>query len=160
MNLQLPGDDLNLIKPKNVVVAFVAKLLLHKKNIGRQSCNNDDLLVYSQHLENLHSGFIERFQNILKLEIPDWVLDPFSNVNIEISPQLGEELIELTTNEEIKIKYKNDNTKLNPGLWSIVERFLIAFPASYLCGFSAVTMLLAKKRNQLQVTKRGDLRLF
>ncbi|KAH1028848.1 hypothetical protein HUJ05_002172 [Dendroctonus ponderosae] len=111
MNLQLPGDDLNLIKPKNVVVAFVAKLLLHKKNIGRQSCNNDDLLVYSQHLENLHSGFIERFQNILKLEIPDWVLDPFSNVNIEISPQLGEELIELTTNEEIKIKYKNDNTK-------------------------------------------------
>ncbi|GBP24961.1 Protein ZBED8 [Eumeta japonica] len=41
------------------------------------SCNNDDLLVYCQHLENLHSDFIERFQDILKLEIPDWVLDPF-----------------------------------------------------------------------------------
>ncbi|GBP55255.1 hypothetical protein EVAR_24451_1 [Eumeta japonica] len=71
------------------------------------SCNNDNLLVYCQHLENLHSNFIERFQDILKLEIPDWVLDPFSNVNIAISPQLEEELIELTTNEEIKIKYKN-----------------------------------------------------
>ncbi|GBP36287.1 SCAN domain-containing protein 3 [Eumeta japonica] len=30
MNLQLQGDDLNLIKPKNVVAAFVAKLLLYK----------------------------------------------------------------------------------------------------------------------------------
>ncbi|XP_075213736.1 protein FAM200A-like [Lycorma delicatula] len=181
MNLQLQGDDLNLIKTKNVVAAFVAKLLLHKKNIGRRefhnfpnlsvSCNNDDLLVYYQHLENLHSDFIERFQDILKLEIPDWVLDPFSNVNIAISPQLEEELIELTTNEEIKIKYKNGYQQfwlqksipqLYPGLLSIVERFLKAFPSSYLCerGFSAVTTLLTKKRNHLQVTKRGDLRLF
>ncbi|GBP62116.1 hypothetical protein EVAR_46085_1 [Eumeta japonica] len=96
------------------------------------SCKNDDLLVYRQHLENLHSDFIERFQDILKLEIPDWVLDPFSNVNIAMSPQLEEELIELTTNEEIKIKYKNDYQQFwlqksipqwYPGLWSIVERF-------------------------------------
>lgn len=105
------------------------------------------------------------------MEIPDRVLDPFSNVNIAISPQLEEELIELTTNEEIKIKYKNGYQQfwlqksipqLYPGLWSIVERFLIAFPSSYLCerGFSAVTTLLTKKRNHLQVTKRGDLRLF
>lgn len=181
MNLQLQGDDLNLIKTKNIVAAFVAKLLLHKKNIGRRefhnfpnlsvSCNNDDLLVYCQHLENLHSDFIERFQDILKLEIPDWVLDPFSNVNIAISPQLEEELIELTTNEEIKIKFKNGYQQfwlqksipqLYPGLWSIVQQFLISFPSSYLCerGFSAVTTLLTKKRNHLQVTKRGDLRLF
>lgn len=181
MNLQLQGDDLNLIKTKNVVAAFVTKLLLHKKNIGRRefhnfpnlsvSCNNDALLVYCQHLENLHSDFIERFQDILKLEIPDWVLDPFSNVNIAISPQLEEELIELTTNEEIKIKYKNGYQQfwlqksipqLYPGLWSIVERFLIAFPSSYLCerGFSAVTTLLTKKRNHLQAAKPGDLRLF
>ncbi|GBP24959.1 Protein ZBED8 [Eumeta japonica] len=71
MNLQLQGDDLNLIKPKNIVAAFVAKLLLHKKNIGKRefhnfpnlsvSCNNDDLLVYCLHLENLHSANIERF---------------------------------------------------------------------------------------------------
>ncbi|GBP39066.1 Protein ZBED8 [Eumeta japonica] len=91
MNLQHQGDDLNLIKPKNVVAAFVAKLFLHKKNIGRRefhnfpnlsvTCDNDDLLVYCQHLENLHSDFIERFQDILKLEISDGVLDPFSNVN-------------------------------------------------------------------------------
>lgn len=160
VNLQLQGDDLNLIKTKNVIAAFVAKLLLYKNNIGRRefrnfpnlsavSFNNDDLLVYCQHLENLHSDFAERFQDILKLEIPDWVLDPFSNVNTAGSPQLEEELIELITNEEIKIKFKNGYQEfwlqkpipqLYPGLWSIVQRFLIAFPSSYLCerGFSAV----------------------
>ena len=102
---------MNLIKTKNVIAAFVAKLLLYKNNIGRRefhkfpnlsavSFNNDDLLVYCQHLENLHSDFTERFQDILKLEIPDWVLDPFANINTAGSPQLEEELIELITNEE------------------------------------------------------------
>ncbi|XP_045506308.1 SCAN domain-containing protein 3-like [Colias croceus] len=88
-----------------------------------------------------------------------------------MSPQLQEELIELTTNEETKIKFKNGYQEfwlqkpipqLYPGLWSIVQRFLIAFPSSYLCelGFSAVATLLTKKRNRLRVTERGDLRLF
>ncbi|KAK9880326.1 hypothetical protein WA026_010207 [Henosepilachna vigintioctopunctata] len=35
-----------------------------------------------------------------ELGIPDWVLDPFSHVKIAMSPQLEEEHIELTTNEE------------------------------------------------------------
>lgn len=183
VNLQLQGDDLNLIKTKNVVAAFIAKLLLHKKNIGRREFhnfpnlsvvpfNNDDLFVYCQHLEDLHNDFKERFQDITKLEIPDWVLDPFSNnANTALSSQLEEELIELTTNEELKIKFKNGYQEfwlqkiiqqLYPGLWSIVQRFLIAFPSSYLCerGFSAVATLLTKKRNRLHITDRGDLRLF
>ena len=61
--------------------------------------------------------------------IPDWVLDPFSNVITAGSSQL-EELIKLTTNEELKIKFKNGYkefwlpkpiSKLYPGLWSIVQ---------------------------------------
>ena len=44
----------------------------------------------------------------------------------------------------------------------MVQKFLIAFPSSYLAerGFSAVANLLSKKRNRLHVTERGDLRLF
>ncbi|KAJ8734763.1 hypothetical protein PYW08_014013 [Mythimna loreyi] len=181
MNLQLQGDKLNLITTKNVVAAFAAKLLLHKKDLGRRefhnfpnlsvSCSNDELFAYFQHLENLNIDFTERYQDIFNLEIPDWVLDPFSNVNTAMSPQLEEELIELTTNEEIKIKFNNGYQEfwlqkqipqLYPGLWSIVQRFLIAFQSSYLyeLGFSAVTTLLTKKRNRLLVTERGDLRLF
>ena len=82
-------------------------------------------------------------------------------------------LQELTvlSNEELKIKLKNGYQKfwlqksisqLCPGLWSIVQRFLIAFPSSYLAerGFSAVAPLVTKKRNRLHVTERGDLWLF
>ncbi|CAG9786987.1 unnamed protein product [Diatraea saccharalis] len=118
VNLQLQGDDLNLIKTKNSIAAFLSKLLLYKRNIGRRefnnfpnlsrvSFNNEDLLVYCQHLENLHRDFKEGFQDVLNMDIPDWVLDPFSNVNTTGSSQLEEELIELTTNEELKIKFKN-----------------------------------------------------
>ncbi|GFQ78049.1 SCAN domain-containing protein 3 [Trichonephila clavata] len=86
--LQLRGDDLNLIKTKYSVAAFVSKLLLYKRNFGRREFNNfpylsavsfkhDDLLLYCQHLENIHSDFKERFQDILNMDIPDWVLEPF-----------------------------------------------------------------------------------
>lgn len=182
VNLQLQGDDLNLIKTKNTVAAFVSKLQLYRRQIGRRDFNNfsnlsaisfkpDDLLVYCQHLENLHCDFKERFQDILNMHIPDWVLDPYSNVNTAGSSQLEEELIELTTNEELKYKFKSGYqefwlqklmSQLYPGLWSIVQRFLIAFPSSYLAerGFSAVATLVTKKRNRLNVTERGDLRLF
>ncbi|CAH1102124.1 unnamed protein product [Psylliodes chrysocephalus] len=128
--------------------------------------NNDDLLVYCQYLENIHAYFKEQFQDILS--IIAWVLDPFSNVDTAGSSQLEEELIELTTNEELKNKFKNalhefwlQNliTQLYPGLWSTVQRFLISFSSSYLSqrGFSAVTTLLTKKRNWLHITERGDL---
>ena len=63
-DLQLQGDNLNLIKTKNVIAGFVAKLLLYKNNIGRHefhnfanlsavSLNNDDLLLYCKHFENI-----------------------------------------------------------------------------------------------------------
>ncbi|KFM67243.1 SCAN domain-containing protein 3, partial [Stegodyphus mimosarum] len=163
VNLQLQGEDLNLIKTKNSIAAFVSKLLLYKRNIGRRefhtfpclsavSFKHDDLLVYCQHLENLYNDFKERFEDILNMDIPDWVLDPFSNVNTAGPSQLEEELIELTTNEELKIKFKNGYqefwlqksiSQLYPRLWSIVQRFLLAFPSSYLAerGFSAVATL-------------------
>ena len=40
-------------------------------------------------------------------------------------------------------------------------KLLLPFPSSYLaeCGFSAVNDLLLKKRNRLDITRRGDLRL-
>ena len=40
--------------------------------------------------------------------------------------------------------------------------FFIAFPTSYLVerGFSAVAQILGKQRQKLDITERGDLRLF
>ncbi|GFV82822.1 uncharacterized protein TNCV_4147901 [Trichonephila clavipes] len=55
--------------------------------------------------------------------------------------------------EETEIKYPN-STKC-------AKKLLLPFPSSFLaeCGFSAVNDLLIKKRNQLDLTQRGDLRL-
>lgn len=106
------------------------------------------------------------------MDIPYWVLDPFSNVITAESSQLKEELLELTTNEEIKLNIrmaiknfgcKNQSyVQVYPGLWSIVKCFLIEFLSSYLSerGLSAVATLLTKKGNRLLVIKRGNLRLF
>lgn len=181
VNLQLQGDELNLIKTKNVIAAFVGKLLLFKRNLGRGeflnfptlsalSVGKEDLMTYCQHLGALHVDFTERFQDILNMSIPSWILDPFENAGTAESSNLEEELIELTTNEELKVKFRNGYQEfwlqksistLHPGLWEIVQKFLIAFPSSYLVerGFSAVANLLSKKRNRLQITEREDLRL-
>ncbi|XP_053159163.1 LOW QUALITY PROTEIN: protein ZBED8 [Hemicordylus capensis] len=182
MNLQLQGDDLNLIKTKNVISALVGKLQIHKRNLGRGEFihfpnlstvekNDEDLLEYCQHLETLELDFKKRFQDILKMDVPDWLLDPFSCEISEASPNLEEELIELRTNEELKFKFKSGYQQfwlqkqipeLYPGLWTIVQKLLIAFPSSYLVerGFSAVTTLITKKRNRLQIANCGDLRML
>jgi hypothetical protein len=163
VNLQLQGDELNLIKTKNVIAAFVRKLLLFKRNLSRG-------VHYCQHLDVLHADFTERFQDILNMNIPSWVLDPFANGDTAAS-NLEEELIELTSNEELKVKFKSGYQEfwlqksiptLYPGLWATVQKFLIAFSSSYLAerGFSAVANLLSKKRNTLHITERGDLRLM
>jgi len=107
-------------------------------------------------LEKLHNDFKEQFQDILNMKIPDWIFDPFSNMITAHLSQLKEELLELTTNQEIKFKFKNGYhefwlkkpiPQLYPEIWSIVQRFLIPFPSSYLSehGFSAVATLLTKK---------------
>ncbi|XP_025406676.1 SCAN domain-containing protein 3-like [Sipha flava] len=186
INLQLQGDELNLITSKSVISAFQKKLTLWKTNFGRQEFSQfpvladlhknseisfDYIQVYCQHLESLHMDFSERFKDILSLEVPQWVMNPF--INIETAEiQIQEELIELSTDETLKSSFKGSDRltefwlKTNivhnyPGLWSLVKKFLIAFPSSYLVerGFSTVTDLITKKRNRLDIVTRGDLRL-
>lgn len=82
MNLQLQGDDLNLIKAKATISAFVSKLTLYKQNLGRRQfyqfqnlssveTDDDDILAYCQHLEALKEDFKNRFQDVLNMIIPD-----------------------------------------------------------------------------------------
>ena len=112
-NLQLQGYELNLLKTKSVLSVFMTKLLVYKRNIGRGEFSqfpnlsgtekkDSDILSYCEHLDALHSDFNKRFDDILKMNIPDWILDPFLSANTEDSPQLQEELMEVTTNDELK----------------------------------------------------------
>jgi hypothetical protein len=180
VNLQLQGDNLNLIKTKSIISAFLARIKIMKQNIGRyefsqfpnlspEICQEDDVLIYVQHLDSLYSDFETRYEDILTLVIPQWIIDPFGEIE-EMDVTLQKELIGVSTNEELKVQFRRgyqqfwlqkDIPATYPNLWIVVRKFLIAFPSSYLVerGFSAVMNLITKKRNKLDIINRGDLRL-
>ncbi|CAH1954241.1 unnamed protein product [Acanthoscelides obtectus] len=180
VNLQLQGDSLNLIKTKSILSEFLDRVKLMMQNIGRgefsqfpnlsqTSCQEDDVSTYVQHLNALYSDFESRFEDILTMVIPPLIINPLGDIE-ETNVIIQEELTELSTNEELKVQFKNgyqqfwlQNNKpvTYPVLWNIARKFLISFPSSYLVerGFSAVTNLLTKERNRLDIISRGDLRL-
>ncbi|KRY23859.1 SCAN domain-containing protein 3 [Trichinella patagoniensis] len=185
LNLQLQGSELNLIKMRSLISPFISKLGMFKRSLGRREfyqfssvaalrengeVHNDDIQIYCDHLDVLQKDMQERFQDILKMKILNWVINLFSNTD-KIEMELKKGLIDLQTNEELKPKFKNGHhslwlqkqvSDLYPGLWRMIRKFPLAFPSSYLVerGFSVVTDFLTKKRNRLQIDKRGDLRLF
>lgn len=90
VNLQLQGDSLNLIKTKSILSAFLARDKLMKQNIGRgefsqfpnlsqTSCQEDDVSTYVQHLNALYSDFESRFEDILTMVIPPWIINPYGD---------------------------------------------------------------------------------
>ncbi|XP_034274523.1 protein FAM200A-like [Pantherophis guttatus] len=121
-------------------------------------------------LDMLHKDMSERYQGLLLMEIPDWVINPFSDTE-EDGVVEEEQLIELQNDIELKPKFKKLyqefwlQKKISdryPALWTVVKKLLVAFATSYLVehGFSVVIQLLSKQRNRLQITECGDLRLL
>ncbi|CAH1985041.1 unnamed protein product [Acanthoscelides obtectus] len=117
VNLQLQGDSLNLIKTKSILSAFLARVKLMKQNIGRgefsqfpnlsqTSCQEDDVSTYVQHLNAVYSDFESRFEDILTMVIPPWIINPYGDIE-ETNVIIQEELTELSTNEELKVQFKN-----------------------------------------------------
>lgn len=111
-----------------------------------------------------------RFEDLLLMEIPHWVVDPFGVNAIEVDISLQEYLIDLQSNMTAKTIFKivkqnlwinSDIIEMFPQLCKQAELFVVAFPTSYLveCGFSRLSNMLSKARNRLDITKRGDLRL-
>ncbi len=132
---------------------------------------DNDIVVYCAHLAELHRDMSVRFNDLFSLEIPCWVIDPFTEPSTEVPTHLEEELVSLQNDEDLKPKFKTSYQafwmqtaipKRYPTLWKDIKLFFIAFPTSYLVerGFSAVSRLLTKQRNKLNITERGDLRLF
>ncbi|CAK9819085.1 hypothetical protein ANTQUA_LOCUS10040 [Anthophora quadrimaculata] len=62
-----------------------------------------------------------------------WILDPFSSVNTEEFPQLQEELMGVTTNDELKFKFKSGYQQFwlqkeiptaYSKIWAVIQKFL------------------------------------
>ncbi|KFD51850.1 hypothetical protein M513_07179 [Trichuris suis] len=167
MNKQLLTEDLNLIKTKSVISAFMSKLLLFKRRFAMgELCPFQNLVdvkkeeVYREHLQALHNDFASRFEDILSVVISDWVINPFASIeDEEISLQL--ELLDLQT-----------KAQASRGLPAVLAAKTNSSPVSHCAGRGekmappvfrhhvyVVTDLITKKRNRLQLVKRGDLRL-
>ncbi|KFD51346.1 hypothetical protein M513_07751 [Trichuris suis] len=115
MKKQLLTEDLNLIKTKSVVSAFLSKLLLFKRRFAMgELCQfqnlievrkggqaSDDVELHRKHLQALHDDVGCHFEDILSTVILEWVINPFTNVEDEkISLQI--ELLDLQSNAELK----------------------------------------------------------
>ncbi|KHJ43199.1 hypothetical protein D918_06766, partial [Trichuris suis] len=100
MNKQLQSNELNLIKMKAVISAFLSKLMLLKCNFASgEFCQFPRL---GKHLEMLQEDFLRRFDDVLSLVVPNWELDSFIANPLNVDIYLQEELIDLQSNEEIK----------------------------------------------------------
>ena len=129
-------------------------------------------VAYCEHLEVLKDDMIKRFTDLLELETPDWIIDPFSVDIDEVSLELQEELSDMHNDCVKKVRFKmmgyerfwqgmSVRNKF-PNMWKVAKLLTLAFPTSYLVerGFSAVIQLLTKQRNKLDIPKSGDLRLL
>lgn len=183
LNLQLQGNNFSLIQAKNSISCFMSKIKLYKLNLGRKELSqfpsmksiadtytDDDFRSYCAHLQQLHEDFEIRFKDLIELNIPDWIRNPFACKPEDQKVYLQETLIELQCDQEEKMIFENQGLSEMwlhcsfkfPLLWNEAELFILAFPTSYMVekGFSSVSQILATSRNRLDVLQRGDLRLL
>nr|CAH7716686.1 unnamed protein product [Callosobruchus chinensis] len=73
---------------------------------------------------------------------------------------IQEELTELSTNEELKQFWLQNNIPLNVGIMEYSEEIFNFLSIVIRRGFSAVTNLLTKKRNRLDIISQRDLKLM
>ncbi|GBP27202.1 Zinc finger MYM-type protein 6 [Eumeta japonica] len=104
----------------------------------------------------------QRFEDILSMEIPPWIISPFDETEVE-NVILQEELLELSTNEELKVTFKRGYQKFwlqaeisekYPELWGIEQKLLIAFPSSYLVEKGTNTVVSVFPSDRLMKTLR------
>ena len=118
----------------------------------------------------LMNDFNQRFYDLKAMEFPSWLTQPLLSDLSAVSEQYQQELCELQQDESVKTLFKikgslmwlsQECKKKYPRCAALASQKLISFPSSYLveCGFSVVADLLHAKRNQLEITKLGDLRL-
>lgn len=69
------------------------------------NCRDDDISAYVQHLNILHIDFKIRFEDILTMEIPQRIINQYSD--IKESDIVLQELIGISTNEELKVQFRN-----------------------------------------------------
>ncbi|XP_026475534.1 protein ZBED8-like [Ctenocephalides felis] len=182
LNKQLQGPNKTLVDAKAKIFGFITNIELYIKQVGNrnfeqfhwlQKCKatSNALLVMTNHLDKVSVDMKERFSDLKQIDFPAWMLQPVIVDLTDISDmQYQEELAEFQNNESANTLFNRKGAMLwlcqeieakYPKITKCTRKLFLPFPTSYLveCGFSAVNDLLIKKRNRLDITERGDLRL-
>jgi hypothetical protein len=96
VNIRLQGNKMNFNKAKGIISLFIAKFDIIKVNIGRkeliqfptlEKCSvsdnetpelpEDKILIFTDLFDPLKTDMESRFEDLTKLQIPDWILNPF-----------------------------------------------------------------------------------
>lgn len=112
----------------------------------------------------------ERFDDLRTMNFPTWLTQTLLADLPEAEFRYQQELAEIQSDESLKALFKHKGINMwfsdevgrkYPSISSVAKEMLIPFPSFYLveCGFSTVGYLLDAKRNRLDITQRGDLRL-
>ena len=123
------------------------------------------------HLNSPKKDLVSRFDDVLSMEICDWMISLFTADVNEADVDCQEELLEIRHEGESKTNFDSgsyvqlwQNQKMPnpyPNTCKIIFELLITFPTSHLveAGFSAVNKILTK-RNALEIYERGDIGLM
>ncbi|CAH2005810.1 unnamed protein product [Acanthoscelides obtectus] len=102
-----------------------ALLLAYVRFIMNQEIYKE--LLFARTLITDTKDFESRFEDILTMVIPPWIINPYGDIE-ETNVIIQEELTELSTNEELKVQFKNGYQQFwlqnnIPVLWNIARKF-------------------------------------
>ncbi|KAG8231016.1 hypothetical protein J437_LFUL010938 [Ladona fulva] len=118
-------------------------------NLSGAEKKDEDILSYCEHLEALHSDINQRFDDILKMNIPDWIL-------FQVQTQKN---LYTTNNSGCKMRSRLHGFHMRIRNTTTVNCIsFIVFSGTWIqCGNQFIDK---KKRNQLKIVNRGELRLL
>ncbi|XP_042896159.1 uncharacterized protein [Parasteatoda tepidariorum] len=144
INAKLQGNKVNIIKAKGIISSFIAKFDIYKSNIGRKKlmqfptlrkCSIADIeilknkiVIFTDHLDPLKTDMESRFKDLMKLEISDWIFDPFSfKVMDKLPSSLQTEFLDLKYAKVVFKKYGYELAWIKlmhtyPQLWKQTSR--------------------------------------
>ncbi|KAM3833924.1 zinc finger BED domain-containing protein 5-like [Diretmus argenteus] len=181
VTLKLQGNGVTLVQCKTVIRSLNSRLDLYRQSIGRrqfdhfpqltkvsEALTDDRLLIYTAHLRMVKADLEIRFRDLLNLDVPLWVVQPFQADVAECEPSIQEHLIDIQSDDEAKAIFRTSGwgsmwityAQRYPALWEKTRLIILAFPTTYLVeqGFSQVLHMQSKYRNRLDLAS-GALRL-
>ncbi|KAK4876588.1 hypothetical protein RN001_009094, partial [Aquatica leii] len=91
---------------QNLSGVLAKHCVIHRQHLVAKNLSENDVSTYAQHLNALYSDFETRFEDVLTMVIPPWIINPYGDIE-ETDVIIQEELTELSTNEELKVQFKN-----------------------------------------------------